>query len=202
VAAAIVAGVACLSVIVGTGGITWGFVEARHERDEARLAARKAEAVNGILLGTLGTLNPNVADKGIEAPFEEILDRAAARVETDLREFPELESVGWRPPTCMGRPASPMSRSLSRSRRALSHACAQRCPAVPCAHRLFLTRSGTGALLSCSPRIVCAMQRFRSIDAEPQGCRRIEHDGDGGNWSACPGVAGVSTDEMTTPARA
>ncbi len=32
------------------------------------------------------------------------------------------------------------------------------------------------------------MQRFRSVVAETQGCRRIEHDGDGDNWCACPGV--------------
>jgi hypothetical protein len=68
--------------------------------------------------------------------------------------------------------------------------------------RVSAARSWTGTLHSCARRIVCAMQRYRSVAAETQGCRRIEHDGDGGNWSACPGVAGVSTDEMTTPARA
>lgn len=59
-----------------------------------------------------------------------------------------------------------------------------------------IARSWTGTLLSCYRRIVCAVPRCRSVAAKPQRCRRIERDGAGSNWSACPGVVKVAMSDM------
>jgi hypothetical protein len=53
-------------------------------------------------------------------------------------------------------------------------------------HRQMHIGKWTGTLLCCSLRIRFAVQRFRSITAEPTGCREIDCYGEGGKPSACP----------------
>jgi non-specific serine/threonine protein kinase/serine/threonine-protein kinase len=80
---------ALLVLALGAGliGTTWGFIRARHERDEA-VAARAAEAeareyeaqTDKFLIGMFTSINPEEA-RGRDVLVKEILERAARRID-------------------------------------------------------------------------------------------------------------------------
>jgi len=89
--AAVAAGVlAVLALIGGFAGALWQAREADRQAELARAAAGQAEAVNEFLVDMLGAVDPNEA--GREAQVADLIDRAAADVDTRLADRPE---VAW-----------------------------------------------------------------------------------------------------------
>jgi len=84
--------VVLLALIVGLAMATYGFVQARNERDRARSAAAKAEAVSSFLEEVFEVSDP-FTNLGERITARELLDRGAARIEDELAGEPEIQST-------------------------------------------------------------------------------------------------------------
>ncbi len=87
-AAALVA----LSLAAGTVGTLWQASRAVSERDVARREAVKAESVSRLLIDMFRLSDPSES-RGQTITAREILDRGAARVESDFRDQPDAQAT-------------------------------------------------------------------------------------------------------------
>lgn len=80
--------IVALSVVAGLGVAGWQFKNATDERDRARVEARKAERISAFLQEILASADPRSSTVGVT--IHEALDRAAATVESDLGDEPQV----------------------------------------------------------------------------------------------------------------
>jgi len=88
--------VGMLSVIVvalaiGLGVSTTMFFRAESAREQAVSEARKAERINTFMQEMLGSVNP--AEMGMDVTVRQALDEAAAKVDTELTDQPEIQAA-------------------------------------------------------------------------------------------------------------
>ena len=82
-----------ISLAVAAVVSTWQAGVAAEERDRARVAAEKAEQINLFVQEMLASADPSDPDKGgRDVTVAEVLDRAAARVKTELDSQPEVQT--------------------------------------------------------------------------------------------------------------
>jgi len=84
------AGLLLLTLLAGILATAWQARIASAERDRARMAAQKAEQINAFLQQILQSANPWASGKDVTVA--QILQDAARRVDTELRDQPEIQS--------------------------------------------------------------------------------------------------------------
>jgi serine/threonine-protein kinase len=87
-AAAVAVALVLISLIAGIITTTWQARIARQERDRARLEARKAEQINTFVQSMLSSADPEASGKDVTVA--EILQEASRRVDTELKDQPEI----------------------------------------------------------------------------------------------------------------
>ncbi len=81
-----------LALVAGLALASAGFVQASRERDRARIDAARAERVGAFLAGIFAAMQPEIARTRDTTVLRELLERAAARVGTELADEPEVEA--------------------------------------------------------------------------------------------------------------
>ena len=89
VVGSLVAVIAALAV--GLGVSTTMFFQAERAREKAVTETQKAERINAFLQEMLGSVNP--AELGRDVLVREVLDEAAAQIETELFDQPEIQAA-------------------------------------------------------------------------------------------------------------
>jgi serine/threonine-protein kinase len=79
-----------LALLIGLATTIWQARVAARERDQARAEQAKAEQLNKFLQSILSAASPE--EKGREAKVIEVLEDAAARIETEFADQPELKA--------------------------------------------------------------------------------------------------------------
>ena len=80
-----------LALAIGLGVSTTMFFRAESAREQAVNEARKAERINSFLQEMLGSVNP--AEMGMDVTVRQALDKAAASVEIELADQPEIRAA-------------------------------------------------------------------------------------------------------------
>jgi serine/threonine-protein kinase len=103
-ALSVVSAALAVAMVVGAAGITWQARIAIHERDVAktaivradeqarrsRIEAEKARQISTFVRNMFASAHPE--HEGMDVTVREVLDEAAARIESDLRGQPEIEA--------------------------------------------------------------------------------------------------------------
>jgi serine/threonine protein kinase/tetratricopeptide (TPR) repeat protein len=86
----VAAGLVALALAIGAAAAGVGFVRARRAEAVAREEAASARQVSEFLTGLFGLPNPTAAP-GSPTTVRELLDRGAARIETELKDQPRVQ---------------------------------------------------------------------------------------------------------------
>jgi len=78
------------ALVVGLGAATYGLIEARRANERTREEAATAEQVSEFLVGLFEVSDPNEA-RGNTITAREVLDRGAARIDTELSDQPRVQ---------------------------------------------------------------------------------------------------------------
>ncbi|MFC1573163.1 tetratricopeptide repeat protein [Candidatus Eisenbacteria bacterium] len=79
------------ALAMGLGFSTTMFFRAESAREQAESEARKSERINTFLQEMLGSVNPT--EQGRDVSVREVLDEAAAQIETELADQPEIQAA-------------------------------------------------------------------------------------------------------------
>jgi serine/threonine protein kinase/tetratricopeptide (TPR) repeat protein len=96
--AVVTAAVIFVSILAGLGGVTWGLIRAVRAERRARFEAETTSQISQFMLGMFEINDPSEA-RGRSITAKEILDRAAARIGTEMADRPAqkarlLETMG------------------------------------------------------------------------------------------------------------
>ncbi len=81
-----------IALIIGLVGTSMGFLEARRKARAAELESARASQTAAFLKGLLEGIHPEVAQGRDTSLLKEILHSASVRVESELRDFPRVET--------------------------------------------------------------------------------------------------------------
>ena len=89
--AAVLSGILAASLVAGVMGVRREARRAEAERDKARLAAQKAEAISAYIQKMLSSADPRAGNRDVTVA--QALDDAVVRAETELRNEPEVQAA-------------------------------------------------------------------------------------------------------------
>jgi tetratricopeptide (TPR) repeat protein len=88
-----VAALAAVTLVAGIVSTTWQARTAARERDRARIEAARAQEVVDFLIGSLEQANPYSDRAGEEVTVREMLENSVDRVENELIDQPEVQTL-------------------------------------------------------------------------------------------------------------